>query len=48
MEFGCKAPKQMIHGSKSTYLPFCINNPHVPMPIVKKLNMNYKVEGFFF
>jgi hypothetical protein len=40
MKFGQKTPKQVTHGSKSIDLPFCINNFHAPMPIVKKLKIN--------
>jgi hypothetical protein len=40
MKFGQEKPKQMTHGSKSTNLPFCINDPHAFMLIVKKLKVN--------
>jgi hypothetical protein len=30
---------QMTHGNKSTYFPLCINDPHAPMLIAKKLKM---------
>jgi hypothetical protein len=40
MKFGQETLKQVAHGSKSIDLPFCIDNFHAPMPIVKKLKMN--------
>jgi hypothetical protein len=41
IKFGSETFEQVAHGSLSTNIPHCINNPHAPIPDVKKLKMNF-------
>jgi hypothetical protein len=41
-EILAEKPYVSVHGSKLINVLLRMNNPSAPMPIVKKLNMNYK------